>query len=51
MIILSLHFINDMRAYRPLSPSEVEVKIDDDKNTVDLTFHVTPMKKPTSSLE
>jgi hypothetical protein len=29
----------------------VEVKIDDAANTVDLIFHVIPLKKPTSSLE
>jgi outer membrane protein insertion porin family len=50
MLSLSLHFINEMRAYRPLSQSEIEVRIDDANHTVDLVFNVHPLKKSTSSL-
>ncbi len=49
MLGLSLHFLNNMRAYRPLSQSDVEVRIDDATATVDIVFHVTPLKKGTSS--
>jgi outer membrane protein insertion porin family len=51
MLSLSLHFINEMRAYRPLSQSAIEVRIDDTNHTVDLVFNVQPLKKSTSILQ
>jgi len=49
MLGLTLHFLNNMRAYKTISPSDVEVRINDASATVDLIFHVTPLKKGPSS--
>lgn len=49
MVSLSIAFLNNMRAYRHISDSDVEVKIDDTAHTVDLTFRVVSLRKPTSS--
>jgi outer membrane protein insertion porin family len=45
MISLSIQFINQMGTYKRISESDVEVKIDDAKATVDLIFHLTSNKK------
>jgi len=49
MLGLSLHFLNNMRAYKPLAQSDVEVRIDDAAAIVDLIFHVAPLRKGPSS--
>lgn len=46
MLPTTLFYLNSMRIYRPIMESDVEVLIDDEKNTVDLVFHVTRLKKP-----
>lgn len=38
MLFLSLQFLNQGRMYEPLSTSDVEIKIDDEKGTVDLVL-------------
>ncbi len=45
MVPLSLQFLNQMRMYRPISDSDVEIRIDDEKSLVDLTFHVSLLRK------
>jgi hypothetical protein len=35
-----------MNTYRPISGSDVDVKIDDSKSTVDLVFHLVLNKHP-----
>jgi outer membrane protein insertion porin family len=40
MLLLSLQFINQARLYAPVSSSDVEIRIDDDKGTVDLSLRV-----------
>ncbi len=45
MILLSLHFINQMGIYRPISLPDVEVTIDDAGRKVDLTFRLVPQRK------
>ena len=37
---LSIQFLNRMSLYRPLANSDVEIRIDDASNTVELTWHV-----------
>lgn len=49
MLILSVQFLNTLRTYRPISESDVEVKIDDATHTVNITFKVTPLQKPATS--
>jgi outer membrane protein insertion porin family len=50
MVSLSLQFLNTLRTYRPLTDSDVEIKIDDAKSTVDLTFKVVSLaaRRPSS---
>ncbi len=48
MVTLSLYFINQMGIYRPVTTSDVEVKIDDAGKTVDLVFRLVPQKKQSS---
>jgi VWFA-related protein len=48
MIGLSVYFINQMEVYKPISGSDVEVKIDDAKSTVDLVIRLVPRKKTSS---
>jgi outer membrane protein assembly factor BamA len=48
MVSLSLQFLNTLRTYRPLSDSDVDVKLDDTRSTVELVFHVIPMRRPSS---
>ncbi len=45
MLSLSLQFLNQMGTYMPIRESQVEVKIDDARTTVDLTFHVSLRRK------
>jgi outer membrane protein assembly factor BamA len=40
MFLTSLQFINQARLYAPISSSDVEIRIDDDKGTVDLWLRV-----------
>jgi outer membrane protein insertion porin family len=49
MLSLSLQFLNQMNVYRPMSESDVELKIDDERSTVDLIFHLFLLRKPDSS--
>jgi outer membrane protein insertion porin family len=42
---LSIHFLNQMRIYRPISNSDVEIRIDDALGTVDLVWHIY-LKEP-----
>lgn len=46
---LSIQFLNTLRTYRPITDSDVDIHIDDAKSTVDLTFRVTSLRKPSSS--
>jgi outer membrane protein insertion porin family len=48
MVSLSLQFLNTLRTYRPLSESDVEVKLDDARATAELVFRVAPMRRPSS---
>jgi len=48
LISLSIQFLNQMNVYRPISDSDVEIKIDDAKSTVDLIFHLALLRKPGS---
>lgn len=49
LISLSIQFLNQMNVYRPISESDVEVKIDDAKTIVDLVFHLALLRKPGSA--
>ena len=40
MLLLSIQFLNQARLYEPISDSDVEVRIDDDIGTVDLSLRV-----------
>ncbi len=40
MLAYSLQFLNLRRTYRPFGPSDVEIRIDDEAQTVDLMFRV-----------
>ncbi len=40
MLVLSLHFLNQMRVFNPISQSDVDVRIDDAAHAVDLVFRV-----------
>jgi outer membrane protein insertion porin family len=48
MVSLSLQFLNTLRAYRPLTDADVEIRIDDARSTVELVFKVAPLRKPSS---
>jgi outer membrane protein insertion porin family len=48
MLSLSLQFINSLRLYRPVSESDVTIQVDDATSTVDLTFRVVSLRKPSS---
>jgi len=48
LVSLSIQFLNTLRTYRPLSESDVEIRIDDAHSTVDLVFHVALARKPSS---
>lgn len=48
LIYLSIQFLNQMNIYRPISDSDIEIKIDDAKGTVDLIFHLALLRKPSS---
>jgi outer membrane protein insertion porin family len=48
MLFTSTYYINLRRQYQPFGPSDVEVRIDDGRKTVDLVFHIVPLKKPES---
>ena len=49
LVDLSIQFLNQMNIYRPISDSDIEIKIDDAKSTVDLIFHLALLRKPVSS--
>jgi outer membrane protein insertion porin family len=49
LLTLSVAFLNSLRVYRPVSESDVEIRIDDAKSTVDLIFHLVPLRKNSSS--
>ncbi len=46
MVYLTVQFLNQMNVYRPISYSDVEIKINDESSTVDLIFHVALLRKP-----
>jgi hypothetical protein len=46
MVSLSIQFLNQMRVYKPISESDVQSRIDDTRNTVDLVFHLSLLRKP-----
>ncbi len=50
MLVLSLHFINQMGVFNPISQSDVDVRIDDAARAVDLLFRVVPLKKLAPSM-
>jgi outer membrane protein insertion porin family len=45
MIPLTLQFLNQMGVYKPVSPADVETRIDDAHATVELIFHLARAKK------
>ena len=45
MLLLSVQFINQARFYKPISSSDVEIRIDDDKGTVDLSLRVVSRER------
>jgi outer membrane protein insertion porin family len=45
MIPLTLQLLNQAGIYRPILPSQVEIRIDDSSGTVDLVFHVSRNKR------
>jgi len=45
MFLLSLQFINQASLYKPISSSDVEIRIDDDKGTVDLSLRVVSRER------
>jgi outer membrane protein insertion porin family len=48
MLSTSIYYLNQMRVYRPIAASDVEMKIDDEKGTVDLIWHLVVVQKPSS---
>jgi outer membrane protein insertion porin family len=46
MVFLSLQFLNQMGKYKPISESDVEVRIDDATSSVEIVYRVTSAKKP-----
>jgi outer membrane protein insertion porin family len=44
-LILSIQFLNQMRLFKPIAFSDVEMMIDDARSTVDLAFHLSPIKQ------
>lgn len=50
MLSFSLHFLNQMRVFNPISQADVDVKIDDTTSAVDLVFRVSLMKKAAPSM-
>jgi outer membrane protein insertion porin family len=44
-LILSIQFLNQMRLFKPIAFSDVEMMIDDARSTVDLTFHLSLTKQ------
>jgi hypothetical protein len=48
MIGLTLQFLNQTGIYRPLTPADVEIKIDDAHAAVEIVFHVTRRQSPHS---
>ena len=44
-LVLSIQFLNQMRLFNPIAFSDVELSIDDARSTVDLTFHLSPVKQ------
>lgn len=49
LLTLSVAFLNSLRVYRPVSESDVEIRIDDAKSTVDIIFPLVPLRKNSSS--
>jgi outer membrane protein insertion porin family len=45
MVVMSIQFLNQSRLYQPMSNSDVEIRIDDDKGTVDLSIRVVLLKR------
>jgi outer membrane protein insertion porin family len=46
MLSLSIQFLNQMNIYQPIKGSDIEIKIDDAKGTVDLAFHLILRQAP-----
>ena len=44
-LTLSIQFLNQMRLFKPIAYSDIAIMIDDAKGTVDLTFHLSPVKQ------
>jgi outer membrane protein insertion porin family len=40
MINTTIYYLNQTRRYQPISPSDVEIRIDDANHTVDLVWHL-----------
>ncbi len=51
MVSLSIHYINQMSLYQPITNSDVKVTIDDAKGLVNFVFHLVPLKKPVTKRE
>jgi outer membrane protein insertion porin family len=44
-LVLSIQFLNQMRMFKPIAFSDVEMMMDDAGGTVDLTFHLSLIKQ------
>ncbi|MBP1623173.1 MAG: bamA 2 [Acidobacteria bacterium] len=43
MLSLSIQYLNQMRVYKPITGPDVDIRIDDEKGTVDLTLRVASL--------
>jgi len=50
MLVVSLHLLNQMGIYQPMTQGQVKVTIDDAARSVDLEFHPVMLRKPGTSL-
>lgn len=46
MVILTLQLLNELRIYKPLTQSDVKIRIDDDAHAVDVEFRVESRQAP-----
>ncbi|MFH1575105.1 MAG: POTRA domain-containing protein, partial [Acidobacteriota bacterium] len=51
MLAHTIQFLNLARTFRPFGHGDVEVLVDDETRTVDLVFHIVPLKKKDFSRE
>jgi len=46
MLAYSIQFLNQSRQFKPFGREEIDIQIDDRTRTVDLVFHIVPLKQP-----